>query len=361
MRKLIFCAFLMVFCLDVVLFVSCGGSSSGVGRGGQDDDVADDDTSPLVTTTTTTTTTYTSTTAGTTTTNSSTTTTTTTIAPGFKFISAGTFLMGSPDDEPGHCDSEAQHQVTLTHNFEIQKTEVTQGQFESYMEFNPSYFPECGLDCPVESLTWYDAEAYANMSSVADGLNICYILTDIVCDDYTTGDASTYCKDHGGINVATVTLNGVSTPYDCEGYRLPTEAEWEYAARAGTTTTYPDGQNSEEDSLLDCTLPYHLDDIAWYCANGNQTTHMVGLKDPNAWGLYDMIGNVCEWTWDAWAPYSGEPEVDPTGPATGVPDATTRGGTLFAPPDQCRSANRNGCGPGARFNDYGFRIVRTLP
>ena len=159
-----------------------------------------------------------------------------------------------------------------------------------------------------------------------------------------------------GIWSAAIALNGAATPYDCEGYRLPTEAEWEYAARAGTTTAYYSG-NSDA-SHLGCEKPFPvLENIAWYCANSNGGTRAAGTKNPNPWGLHDMGGDVWEWAWDWYGAYTGD-ATDPTGPAaTGT--RVVRGGSWFADARRCRSASRSGGGPGGHGNDKGFRIART--
>jgi len=150
----------------------------------------------------------------------------------------------------------------------------------------------------------------------------------------------------------------VTSVYDCEGYRLPTEAEWEYAARAGTLTAFHDGLDSDASHLL-CEVPFHLENIAWYCGNSGLITHPIGQKSANAWELYDMSGNVGEWVWDRYAAYSGM-EIDPEGPSSGDQRAF-RGGSEWVYAHYSRSASRGAVGPIARDFELGFRLARSLP
>ena len=242
---------------------------------------------------------------------------------GFVLLSAGTFMMGSPISEPDHWHSETQHEVTLTRDFYMQTHEVTQGAYQALMDTNPSHFSSCGADCPVEMITWTEAIAYANALSEAEGLAPCY--------------------DADGA------LATVVTPYDCEGYRLPTEAEWEYAARAGTTTAWYCG----DDDLC-------LDSIAWYYDNSGDTTHPVGQKTPNAWGLYDMTGNVWEWVWDSYTDYPSSVQTDPAG-SDSCTNLVFRGGSWAVPGKFQRSAARGGASAGMRHREIGFRLARTAP
>jgi len=280
-------------------------------------------------------------------------------------IPAGQFLMGCTGAD------ETQHMVVLSHRLLMKQTEVTQEEFESIMGYNPATFTNCGDTCPVETVTFYEALAYCNRWSVQELHMPCYGLTNVVCKDDTTGDTND-CQDHGGIKSATVTLTTQSA-HNCNGYRLPTEAEWEYAARAGTTTAFYSG-----DILVQgCELDANLNPIAWYCYNSsvswagcdNDQTDLgcigpspVAQKSPNAWGLYDMSGNVWEWVWDWYGTYDTMGYMDPTGPQGGQMKVN-RGGSYRSDTSSARSANRLSNPPESYMKWVGFRVVinTTLP
>jgi cysteine-rich repeat protein len=253
-------------------------------------------------------------------------------------IPAGTFTMGSPAGEPGRSSDETQHQVTLTQGFEMLSTEVTQGQFLAVLGYSPSSFAACGATCPVERVNWHEAAAYANALSARAGLGACYD-----------------CAG-AGTTVTCVLAAAYATPYACPGYRLPTEAEWEYAARAGTTT----GTYNGTSTLLNCEQPNAvLDPIAWFCGNAGSTTHAAGGKAANAWGLYDMLGNVYEWVHDWYATYPGDVS-DPWGPAAGS-YRVFRGGSFGSSARLARAAYRFYTDPSLRDYVLGFRPVRSSP
>ncbi|MDR1921074.1 MAG: formylglycine-generating enzyme family protein [Candidatus Adiutrix sp.] len=213
----------------------------------------------------------------------------------FVLIPAGEFMMGSPDgDEDADCD-ENQHRVTISRPFCLGKYEVTQAQWEAVMGNNPSEFE--GRNNPVENVSWDDVQEFINKLNQKEGGN---------------------------------------------KYRLPTEAEWEYAARAGTTSTYSFGDDAEA-----------LGRYAWYGENSGGTTHPVGQKEPNAWGLYDMHGNVWEWVQDWYDDYSGSPATDPLGASSGSSRVFRGGDNAWS----CRSAFRSGDTPDARYDYLGFRLA----
>jgi uncharacterized repeat protein (TIGR02543 family) len=253
-------------------------------------------------------------------------------------IPAGTFLMGSPANEPGRDTDEIQHQVTLTAGFYMGKYQVTQAQYQTVMESNPSYYSSNGngasrvsglntVNFPAEMVTWYDAIEFCNKLSVLEGLTPVYTITGRT-------PASGY-----PITNATVTPNLSAT-----GYRLPTEAQWEYACRAGTTTAYNWGTNTI--------------DPTWAKNNFDQDrTTEVGRYDPNAWGLYDMHGNVWEWCWDRGGDYPEEAQTDPTGPVSGS-SRVMRGGSIGIEGEYMRSARREANTPQTRNSSTGFRVVR---
>lgn len=218
----------------------------------------------------------------------------------FVYISPGTFIMGSPENESGRRDDETQHQVTLTKGFYMQKTEVTQGQWKALIGSNPSKFKGCGEDCPVETITWNDAQHFI------DKLNQ---------------------KESG------------------RRYRLPTGAQWEYAARTGTQAPYYTGDTEAD-----------LDRAGWYIINAYKAPHPVARKEPNSWGLYDTHGNVWEWCQDWYGQYTKESAMDPSGPPSGS-FRVLRGGSWSDPAWNCRAALRCRAGPDGRGHYLGFRLV----
>jgi len=228
----------------------------------------------------------------------------------FVYIQPGTFMMGSPTNESGRDNDEKQHRVNLTKGFYIQTTEVTQGQWKAVMGKNPSKFKNCGVDCPAETVSWNDVQQFINKLNQREGSGT---------------------------------------------YRLPTEAEWEYSARAGSDTAFANGGISE----LKCGYDSNLDVMGWYCGNANKKTHPVAQKQPNAWGLYDMHGNVYEWCQDWFGNYPSGSVTDPTGPSGGS-GRVRRGGCWFDRARDCRSASRFRFNPGSRYLGLGFRLLRNF-
>ena len=229
-------------------------------------------------------------------------------------IDGGTFIMGSPSNEQGRTSSEGpQHQVTVS-SFFIAKFPVTQSEYQEIMGRNPSHY--IGPMLPVEQVNWFDAVEYCNRRSVKEGLTPVY----------------------------TVNGNNVTWNNEADGYRLPTEAEWEYACRAGTQTPFYNGTSANE--------------AGWHTGNSGNRTHPVGEKQSNAWGLYDMHGNILEWCWDWLGDYTSEANINPTGPASGI-SRIYRGGCWSFQANQTRSAYRFGNNPNMRSFLIGFRVARS--
>jgi formylglycine-generating enzyme required for sulfatase activity len=243
----------------------------------------------------------------------------------FKRIPAGTFMMGSPVGELGRKDDEVSHEVTIAQDFYIQTTEVTQAQWEAVMGSNPSFFPGCGGNCPVENVSWNDAQEFiAQLNGMGDGT-----------------------------------------------YRLPTEAEWEYAARAGSNMAFANGDISVDSS---CDNDPNLDVIGFYCGNScvdyeggygcsgwspcesNCGILPVAQMMANDFGLYDMHGNVSEWCQDWYGEYPTEAVSDPTGVDSGS-ERVIRGGSWVDDAGNCRSANRSSELPDVQYGETGLRLV----
>lgn len=272
-----------------------------------------------------------------------------TVPDGFVKIEAATFTMGTPPNEEGHTAAEAQHEVTLTYDFAMQVHEVTIGEYHELMGRVPA-FDECGENCPAVGVSWWEALEYANAYSIMHGVTPCYTLSGAGRDRSVEW----------------------SRGLQCAGYRLPTEAEWELAARAGN----PRATSAGAIEVFGRDVDPLLDDIAWYGANsevdylsGRNCSRWnpafercgpqpVGQKAPNAHGLYDMHGNAAEWVWDYAAPYPTEAVTDPTGPDEGT-DRIVRGGSWFDPARDLRSGARTESPPISR-DTIGFRLVRTL-
>jgi formylglycine-generating enzyme required for sulfatase activity len=276
---------------------------------------------------------------------------------GWCLIPPCTFVMGSPSTEACRDGDEGPaHLVTITRPFIMGQREVTQGDWESVFNNNPSQNQTCGEDCPVDNVSWYDAVAYANTRSTKEGLPLCYITTGC------TGTPGNY-----GYTCTSVIFQGLS----CTGYRLPTEAEWEYAARAGTTTAYWIGGNIGYNGAEVCNAGdpsgIGLSEIAWYGYNSGNTTQVSEAKLPNPWGLYDLYGNIGEWVYD-WYKLNYYQQcsegdcTDPVGPPQGtLKNKVKRGGDFSSLAGKVRSASRGSSAPATRSPLNGFRVVRSLP
>jgi formylglycine-generating enzyme required for sulfatase activity len=277
------------------------------------------------------------------------------------YISAGSFTMSSPPGELGRVDvrENPQRMVHLTRSFVIGKYEVTQGEFEALMGYNPSHFKNCGPNCPVENVNWHEALVYLNALSRNRGLEECF--------DCTGSGSSVSCS--------VKTQYSSQNYYNCKGYRLPTEAEWEFAYRAGSSTAFYNGAITQ----TGCSpLDPNLDKIGWYCGNSAVTyagcedlsisggpkcagTHPVGGKQANAWGLHDMAGNAREWMYDWYQDsYNNLPATDPVGPSTGS-SRVNRGGCYDNIAQDGRASDRYGYSPSSRSWYLGLRFLRTAP
>ncbi|MBI3478781.1 MAG: formylglycine-generating enzyme family protein [Nitrosomonadales bacterium] len=218
--------------------------------------------------------------------------------PPMVMIAPGSFNMGS---NIPFSDEKPIHQVNIGYAFELGQTEVTQGQWKAVMGENPSHFSKCGNDCPVENVSWQDVVSFIKQLNVKTG----------------------------------------------KEFRLPSEAEWEYACRAGKNDEYCGGSS--------------IDKVAWYQLNGGARTSSAAQKAPNGWGLYDMSGNVWEWTQDCWnKSYNGAPTDGSAWESGDCGMRVIRGGSWSNSPDYLRAANRFKSGSGTKEIELGFRVARSL-
>ncbi len=242
------------------------------------------------------------------------------LRPAMRELPVGIFQMGSASGDPSaDLTEKPQHEVQIQTRFAMAVTEVTQRQYQQVTGMTPAYH-KGDLEQPVERVSWFDAVSYCNKLSLLEGLPPCYRLAG----------------------------HHVSWPegLKCLGYRLPTEAEWEYAARAGVQTVYSGSDNADE--------------VAWIETNSGGTTQAVGTKLANGWGLHDLSGNVCEWVWDEYGGYGTIAPVDPTGPLLDGSLRLIRGGSVRFSVQWVRVATRGAIDPESNDADRGFRIVRSL-
>ncbi len=254
-------------------------------------------------------------------------------------IKGGTFTMGSPENEVDRGSYETQHPVKLS-DFYMSATEVSQGLYKAVMGKNESRFK--GDDLPVESVSWYDAIEFCNALSQKAGLQ-----------PYYTIDKNK--KDPNNTNSSDDIKWTVSINQSANGYRLPTEAEWEYAARAGTSTPFHTGHNlTTAQANYNGNYPYNGN------AKGEYRAKTVAVKSfvPNAWGLYNMHGNVWEWCWDWYGTYPADISENPTGYISGD-YRVVRGGGWYSSAHNCRSAYRSRYWPDRRDSYIGFRLCRN--
>jgi formylglycine-generating enzyme required for sulfatase activity len=257
----------------------------------------------------------------------------------FVRIEGGTFTMGSPINEPGRLDNELQHKVTVT-GFYMGKNEITQGEYEEVMGINPGAFKAPAL--PVEQVSWYDAVEYCNRRSEREGLVPAYYINKSRLDSDSNNSEDTVAW--------LVTWNR-----NANGYRLPTEAEWEYACRAGTTSSFNTGSTIAA-GMANYNGNPSLDDNP--SADYTSRTVPSGSFAANKWGLFDMHGNVWEWCWDRYGDYDTEARDNPEGAASGI-YRVIRGGGWYGFRQNLRSAARLGFNPSVRASYLGFRVARS--
>lgn len=269
----------------------------------------------------------------------------------FVLIQGDTFKMGSTRANP----SKPVHQVTLTKSFYMCKHEVTQGEYEKYCSYTDSFSPRdtygVGDRYPAYYVSWYDALVYCNRRSLDEDLTPCYTING-------STDPDDWIAATGGsvpLSAENSIWDSVTCNWTASGYRLPTEAEWEYAARGGNSATDTELYSGTSDSN-------ELGDYAWYFGNAGGKAHEVGLKEPNAYGLYDMSGNVDEACWDWFQYYSvySDDEIDPTGADYSEQGCVNRGGCYT---DESNTAYyvsmRYSFVHFGRNLTTGFRVVRT--
>jgi formylglycine-generating enzyme required for sulfatase activity len=247
---------------------------------------------------------------------------------GFIIVEGGTFNNGTSD-------------VTIS-TFYLDKYEITQGEYLAVMGTNPSNFTG-DLSRPVEKTTWFNAIEYCNRRSMQEHLTPCYSYNDGEIDYGTNPSDWPY-----GWNTYSYNHTNVKCGWTANGYRLPTEMEWMFAARGGNSTHTPSFTYSGSNTI---------GEVAWYRNNSSSTTHPVGGLSPNELGIYDMSGNVWEWCWDIYGAYPSGDQTNPTGPETGN-GRVGRGGCFNYSFDQCTVSYRSYSSPTSSYYTFGFRVCR---
>lgn len=254
-------------------------------------------------------------------------------------VDGGVFTMGSSGSENNESPV---HEVSVR-TFSILKTEVTQAQYKAVVGKNYSHFK--GNKRPVEEVSWYDAIVFCNKLSLASGYNPAYSLNgETDPEKWGTVPRIDASSDSKAI------WNSIKCDFNANGYRLPTEAEWEYAAKGG---------KEADDAIYSGSST--VTNVAWNADAIDGETHTVGLKAPNCLGIYDMSGNVWEWCWDWYGNYNVNDSDNPLGASDGVTGRKIRrGGSIASDAVFCRNTNRASTAPEVRGVDLGFRIVRSL-
>ena len=246
-------------------------------------------------------------------------------------IPKGNFIMGNTGKYGGFPEEFPNHSVSISYDFLMSKYEISQHIYQTIMGNNPSQFK--GDSLPVEMISWDDAIEFCNKLSDFFNLDRCY---NIIIDPKSQ-------------------LKSITCNWDANGYRLPTEAEWEYAYKAGTTSDFYNGDINETDCIPIDTI---LNEIGWYCSNSKLQTQKIGQKLPNKFGLFDMSGNVWEWCWDYFGIYNKDSSIDPKGASTGT-SRILRGGSWVSNANFCRASLRYSF-PEGRSNGFGIRVLRVV-